>query len=256
MEELLVCLSALGFAFMGWSVRDPAARRACLGAGAQTLSYGVAFSIAILPLALVQGSLDLTEIVARQDTTFSLADAAMPGLASDSAWPSLPRWGLLLNPLAVLLVAVCGLGAMRLPPFDLAAADAEVRTAESAEGSGLRLGNAVVADVINALVLAGLIVTLGLGGWAIPWLDEASLIGAATRGYGAGLGTFAGATLHAATFIAKLALVFALLRLLGRRLAPIAEARVHVLCFRLFVPLAIVNVFATGYWLVARPGLS
>ena len=36
----------------------------------------------------------------------------------------------------------------------------------------------------------------------------------------------------------------------------LAAERVRFLCFRLFVPLAIVDVFVTGYWVVARPGLS
>ncbi len=256
----LVCLSALGFAAMGWSVRDAGARRACLGAGAQTLSYGVAFALAVLPLALVQGSLDLVEIVAGQDATFTLGDVAvvhaLPVREAWPAWPSLPAWGLLLNPLAVVLVTICGLGAMRLPPFDGVAAEAEARTALNAEGSGLRLGNAVIADFVNTLVLAGLVVTFGLGGWAIPWLAESELLSALVRGYGPGLGTLLGAGLHAGSFALKLLLVFVLLRAVGRRFSPLSESRMSFLCFRLFVPLAIVNVFVTGYWLVARPGLS
>lgn len=256
----LVCISALGFASMAWSVRTPAARRACIGAGAQTLSHGTALAIAILPLALVQGSLDLVEIAARQDATFTLVDAAVAqGLEAPdtwAAWPGLPRWGVLLNPIAMLLVAVCGLGAMRLPPFDLVAADAEARTALAAEGSGLRLGTAVLGDVANTWVLAGLLVTLGLGGWAIPWLDHATLLGVSTRGLGAGLGTFFGAAAHFVCFALKVGLVFVLLRALGRRLSPVPAERASYLCFRLFLPLALVNVFATGYWLVARPGLG
>ncbi len=256
----LVCMSALGFAAMGWSVRDAAARRACLGAGAQTLSYGVALALAALPLALVHGSLDLVEIAARQDTTSSLAElaaaAGLPWPEERSAAPTLPAWGLLLNPLAVVLVLVCGLGALRLPPFDAPAAEAESRTSLHAEGSGLRLGNAVIADVANTLLLAGLVVTLGLGGWSIPWLDESTLEGVLVKGYGPTLGTLLCAALHVGSFTVKLAFVFVSIRMLGRRMTPLGESRASFLCFRLFVPLAIVNVFATAWWLIARPGLT
>lgn len=257
----LVCTSALGFAAMGWSVRGAEARRACLGAGAQTLSYGVAWALAALPLALVHGSLDLVEIAAHQDTTLALSGvAARLGLgeaAASAAWPSLPAWGLVFNPPAVALVVVCGLGALRLPPFDTVAADAEARTSLEAEGSGLRLGTAVVADGIDTLLLAAFVVTLGLGGWSIPWLDLATLrAGLAGGGLGPGLTALLAAALYAATFAVKTIAVFALLRWIGRRLEPLSEDRMTFLCFRLLVPLALVNVFATGYWLVARPALS
>ncbi len=63
------------------------------------------------------------------------------------------------------------------------------------------------------------------------------------------------AVLHMLSFTVKTVLVFSLLRAVGRRLEPLSGGRMSFLCFRLFVPLAIVNVFATGYWLVARPGL-
>jgi len=255
----LVCMSAIGFAAMGWSVRDANTRRACLGAGAQTLSYGGALALAVLPLALLAGSLDLVEIAARQDATLSLTEVATSlGLS----WPSeqapaigIPRWGLLLNPLAVCLVTVCGLAAMRLPPFDSVSAEAEALTSMHAEGSGLRLGNAVLADAANTVVLAAFVVTLGLGGWSVPWLDDATLRSALVHGYGPTLGTGLRALIHVSAFAVKLGLVFALLRAIGRRFAPMTGSRTIFLCFRLFVPLAIVNVFATGWWLVARPGM-
>jgi NADH-quinone oxidoreductase subunit H len=254
------CLSALGFAAMGWSVRDVGARRACLSAGAQTLSYGVALALAALPLAILHGSLDLVEIAARQDTTFSLAQLARAhALPWPDVWParpSLPSWGLLLNPLAVVLVLVCGLGALRLPPFDALAADAELRTSMQAEGSGLRLGNAVLADAVNGLVLAGFVVTLGLGGWSIPWLDEPTLESALVRGCGPLFGSLLCASLHVAACVTKITCVFVLIRWLGRRIDALSGARMSFLCFRLMVPLSIVNVFVTGYWLVARSGLT
>ncbi len=256
----LVCMSALGFAAMGWSVRDEAARRACLGAGAQTLSYGVALALATLPLALVYGSLELVDIAARQDTTTTPAEIVS---TAGFAWPEagritvrLPLWGVLLNPLAVGLVLICGLGALRLPPFDLAAASAESLTSLHAEGSGLRLGNAVVADFVNTLLLAGYVVTLGLGGWSIPWLAESTLEPVLTKSYGLTVGALLCAALHATSFLVKTLLVFGFIRWVGSRMAPLPEARVSFLCFRLFVPLSIVNVFLTGWWLVARPGLS
>lgn len=256
---VLACMSAIGFALMGWSVRGFEARRACLGAGAQTLSYGGALALSVLPLAMLHGSLDLVAIATRQDTTLPLGDLAAALGVSSGAWAepvlSLPRWGLVVHPLAVALVAVCGLGAMRLPPFDGVSAEAEARVSLHAEGSSLRLGTAVITDAANTLMLAAFLVTLGLGGWAIPWLDDATLRGALVHGYGPAFGTLLRAFLQVGVFSLKLVVVVMLLRAIGRRFPPMPEARMIFLCFRLFVPLAVVNVFATAYWLVARPGL-
>lgn len=255
-----VCMSALAFALMGWSVRDSGARRACLEAGAQVLSYGGALALAVLPLALFHGSLDLVDVVARQDRVISLAGVAeahaLPWPEAWPVWASLPGWGVFLNPLAVVLVVITGLGALRLPPFDQVSAEAEARTSLHTEGSGLRLGNAVLADGVNGVLLAAYVVSLGLGGWSIPWLDEASLTTSLTHGYGPQVGSLMVASLHVTAFVVKFVAVHACIRLVGRRIAPLAEARMIFLCFRLFVPLAIINVFMTGYWLVVRPGVG
>lgn len=256
-----IILSALGFGYMAWSVRDAGARVSCLRAGSQTLAHGVALALAAMPLLLIFGSLDLVEIAARQDGLWPLSHApSVFGLPwPESGWAaglSIPRWGVFMNPLAVLLVFVAGLGATRLPPFDTVAAEAEALTSLHAEGSTQRMGNAVVADGVNALLLSGFVVTLGFGGWAIPWVDEARLAAVTGELYGATLGTLLCAVLHVASFGVKVLLVMGVQRRMMRTWTPLAEDRMTFLCHRVLIPLAVANAFATGFWLVARPGLA
>lgn len=257
----LLCSSALAFAWMAGSVRDAGARAACLRAGSQTLGYAVALALAMLPLLLLAGSLDLVLVAARQDAAWPLAQIAR-GFSlpwPDAAWAaglSLPAWGVVANPLAVLLVFVAGLGATRLPPFDAAAAEAEARSTLHAEGSTQRHGGAVLGDSVNALVVAGLVVSLGFGAWSLPWLDEASLAARLGSIFGASIGTFACAVVHVASFSAKTVLVLMVQRRIAKRWSPMSGDRTWLLCLRVLYPIALVNFFATGFWLVARPGLA
>jgi NADH-quinone oxidoreductase subunit H len=257
----LLCSSALGFAWMAWSVRDAGARSACLHAGSQTLAHAVALGLAMLPLLLVAGSLDLMVVASRQDTAWPLAQIAR-GFSlpwPDAGWVAglaLPAWGVVANPLAVLLVFVAGLGATRLPPFDAAAAEAEARTTLHAEGSTQRQGSAVLGDAVNALLVAGLVVSLGFGAWSLPWLDDATLAARLTSSLGASIGTFACAAIHVASFSAKTVLVLIVQRHIAKRWAPMSAARTSLLCLRVIYPIALANLFATGIWLVARAGLA
>jgi NADH-quinone oxidoreductase subunit H len=258
---VLLCNSALAFGWMAWSVRDPGARAACLRAGAQTLSYGVALALAMLPLLLLAGSLDLVVVAARQDGVIALARVA-GGLSLP--WPesgfvahaTLPAWGVIANPLAVGLVALAAFGASRLPPFDAVAAEAEARVSANAEASTERSGNAVLADAVQSWAIAGLLVTLGLGAWSIPWIDAASMAAAFSKMFGATIGTFACATVHVASFATKTACVWLLIRVAARRATPLDEDRMTFLCLRVLIPLALVNAFATGFWLIAQSGLA
>jgi NADH-quinone oxidoreductase subunit H len=256
----LLCSSALAFGWMAWSVRDAGARAACLHAGSQTLAYAVVFGLAMLPLLLVAGSLDLVVVAARQDSVWSLSRLAA-GLSlpwPEAGWAasvSLPAWGVFVNPLAVVLVFVAGLGAARLPPFDAVAAEAEARTSLHAEGSTQRIGNAVLADAVSSLALAGLVVTLGFGAWSIPWLDDATMSAGLARMLGATVGALACATLHVASFAVKTGLVLLVLRRMARHWSPMTGDRMTFLCLRVLIPIALANVFATGFWLVARPVL-
>ena len=109
---------------------------------------------------------------------------------------------------------------------------------------------------MNTLLVAGFVVTLGFGGWSIPWADSARLVETLSGVVGPGLGTFAAAALHMIAFATKVLLAVALLRSMATGWAPLAEERLGFLCMRVLVPLSIANVFATALWLATRSGLS
>ena len=257
----LLCTSTLAHAWMAWSVRDAGARATCLRAGTWSLAYGVTLALAAMPLFLVFGSLDLAELALRQDTVWPLAQVARQASLPwhETGWLaalSVPAWGVVANPLSVVLVFIAALGAARLPPFDAVAAEAEARTSLYADGSTQRTGNAVLADGVNTLLVAGFVVTLGFGGWSIPWLETARLVVTLDGLVGPGLGTFLTAAVHVGAFATKVVLVVTGLRFMATGWAPLAEDRIAFLCMRLLVPLAIANVFATALWLATRSGLS
>jgi NADH:ubiquinone oxidoreductase subunit H len=118
------------------------------------------------------------------------------------------------------------------------------------------MGNAVLADGVAALALAGLVATLGFGAWSIPWLDDVTMSAGLARMYGPTIGALVCATLHVTSFAVKTLLVLLVLRRLAVHWPPIAGDRMTLLCLRVLIPIALANVFATGFWLVARPGLA
>ena len=155
-----------------------------------------------------------------------------------------------LQPFGFLLFLTCILAEGMRPPFDAPGADGELASGVYAELSGMRLGLFRLAELLRVPVVGALVTTLFLGGWALPWISTGTLVGFVLPWFGSGFANGLALLLHVGVFFAKVALVVWLQLAVRWTLPRIRSDRLMALCWKVILPLSLVNVFATGLVLV------
>ncbi len=138
-------------------------------------------------------------------------------------------WNIVYQPLGFILFFVAAMGLAFLPPFDLPTAKGELAGGVEAEYSGVRLAVFRLGRMVLVITLAAATVTFYLGGWQGPWLAP---------------------WLWSAV---KILLVTAVMLLIGRYVPRIREAHLLAWCWKLGIPLALLNIFMVGILLVVIP---
>jgi NADH-quinone oxidoreductase subunit H len=96
-------------------------------------------------------------------------------------------------------------------------------------------------------VIAGLITTLFLGGWSIPYLSTQTIVGAISPVFNEGFANGLCILLHFATFMLKVVVMIWVQMLLRWTLPRFRYDQVMDLCWKIILPLSIVNIFVTGF---------
>ena len=155
---LLFILSISGFnvygiIIAGWSSNSKYAFLGSLRSAAQMISYEVSIGLLILPVILMSGSLNLTQIVLMQEQV---------------GWFIFP-----LFPCA-LMFFVSMLAETNRAPFDLPEAEAELVAGYNVEYSSIIFAMFFLGEYMNMLFMSGVIVLLFFGGW-LPVLINLSV---------------------------------------------------------------------------------
>lgn len=140
-------LNVYGIIIAGWASNSKYAFLGALRSAAQMISYEVSLGILILPVILLAGSLNLTEIVAAQEKTI---------------WFVFP-----LFPCAIMFF-ISMLAETNRAPFDLPEAEAELVAGYNVEYSSIIFAMFFLGEYSNMLLMATVIVLFFFGGWLPP----------------------------------------------------------------------------------------
>jgi len=132
------------------------------------------------------------------------------------------------------------------PPFDLPEAESEVIAGYFLEYSGMRFGLFYMSEFIEIIVIAGLVTTIFLGGWAVPYLSQEMIIGGITPILGVGFATGFCVLVHFLTFMLKVVFMIWLQMALRWTLPRFRYDQVMDLCWKGILPLSIANILVTG----------
>ena len=243
-------LATYGAVMAGWASNSNWGLLGSMRASAQMISYEVTMGLSIVGLFMCYGTLKLTEMAAFQDDTFRvfgflepLFGVAVPGFL---AWMTLPTWGILLQPLGFILFLTCIMAENKRPPFDAPEGESELVAGYHMEYSGMRFGLFYTAEFLEVPVIGTIVTSLFLGGWSIPWLSTADIIGAVSGVFGHGFATGVCIVLHVLSFLLKVVLMIWLQMALRWTLPRFRYDQVMDLCWKTILPLSIANVFVTG----------
>jgi NADH-quinone oxidoreductase subunit H len=140
-----------GLMLGGWASGSKYSFLGAMRSAAQLISYEVAQGLSLIGVVMMTGSLSLTQIVEAQ---------------ADKTWFILPQF------VGFVIFLVAGYAETNRPPFDLPEADAELVGGYNTEYGGGRFAAFFAAEYLNMVVVSGLIVTIFLGGWDIPFWDQ------------------------------------------------------------------------------------
>jgi NADH-quinone oxidoreductase subunit H len=254
-------IAAYGTVIAGWASNNNWSLLGSLRASAQMISYEVTLGLSVVGIFMVFGTLRLTDMAFAQDATFRLlgfleAFGWWDPLPAWLGWIRLPTWGILLQPLGFVMFLTAIMAENKRPPFDIPEGESEIVAGYHTEYSGMRFGLFYMAEFIEVIVIAGLVATIFLGGWSIPWLPQATLIGAVTPVFGSGFANLVCMVAHVLTFLMKVVVMIWLQMAVRWTLPRFRYDQVMDLCWKILLPLSLANVFVTGTILLLIRGLG
>jgi len=147
---LLLAASSMGvygIIMAGWSSNNKYSQYGGLRSSAQMISYELALGLAVISVLVLSGTLRPTAIVIQQA----------------ESW-----WNVVYLPLGFLLLLISGFAETNRLPFDLPEAESELVGGYHTEYSSMKFSMFFMAEYLNMIVSACLLVTLFLGGYAVP----------------------------------------------------------------------------------------
>jgi len=136
-----------GLMLGGWSSGSKYSFLGAMRAAAQLISYEVSQGLALIGVIMTAGTLSLVGIVHAQE----------------GMWHVIPQI------VGFLIFLVAGFAETNRAPFDLAEADAELVQGYMTEYGGGRFASYYFAEYINMLIVSGIVTTVFLGGWLLPF---------------------------------------------------------------------------------------
>jgi NADH-quinone oxidoreductase subunit H len=254
----MLSTAALGPMMAGWASNSRWSLLGGLRAAAQMISCEVAMGLSLVGVFVIFGSLRLSDMAVAQDQTWKVlafaGDLIPANLGFLVEWVRLPRWGLFLQPVAFLLALTCMLAASRRPPFDLSEAGSELVAGHLTEYSAMRYGLFRFSEYLEMIVVASVMTSVFLGGWSLPYISQATLVDAVARFLGEGFATLLCLSIHVTTFFLKLAFMLWLQLLIRWSMPRFRYDQLMDLCWKVLLPLALVNGLLTAACLLALGG--
>ena len=208
-------MAVLGIVIAGWASNNKYSLIGGLRSAGQLISYEVPQILSLVTVVLVVGSLSMVEITRSQTGPFV---------------------NILVLPFAFVGYFIAALAETNRTPFDLPEAESELVAGYLTEYSGMRWGTFLaLTEYGEVTVVCSIMTTLWFGGWQGPGVDAFPLLGVLW-------------------FTLKVyAFVFAFMWVR----ATLPRLRIDQLmnfCWKVLIPLALVNVMATAVLILAFPG--
>ena len=205
----LFSLSAIAFYGImlgGWSSGSKYSFLGAMRGAAQLISYEIAQALALVGVLFTAQTLSLTGIVHAQG----------------GMWYVIPQF------VGFLVFLVASFAETNRTPFDVTEADAELVAGYNTEFGGGRFASYYFAEYLNVLVVSGIVATVFLGGWLLPfgihppgWVDPFVVL-------------------------AKMAIVTFLFIWVRATLPRLRYDQIMSLGWKVLLPLATVNAFLTA----------
>ncbi len=215
----IVSLGVYGIVLAGYASNSKYPFLGGIRSSAQMISYEIAMGMSVVPLFLLAGRLNLGAVIAYQA----------------GGWLD---WFIFKQPLAFVIFLAAMFAETNRLPFDLPEAEQELAGGYNVEYSSMKFALFFMGEYASMAVSAGMLVTLFLGGWTLPFagLDQPAQ-------------TIAAGLLHIAIFLGKMLFVVFMVIWVRWMWPRFRYDQLMDLGWRRFIPLALANIVITAVFL-------
>jgi NADH-quinone oxidoreductase subunit H len=240
------------FALAGWTSNNKLALLGGLRASAQLVSYEVTLGLTLVGAFIVFGSLRLDVMAFSQGmpenairTAAALAQRTGDMFIHDGSlifgW--LPSWGMVFQPIGFILFLVAAQAEIKRAPFDTPEGESEI-IGYFLEYSGLKSGMFLIAEYVETVVVGGIVTTIFLGGYHLPWIEPTLM--RAFDGL-AGISGFAWlAVFQVFSFVVKMLFIIWLLFVARWAFPRFRYDQIMRLGWKMMLPVSLANVAVTA----------
>ncbi len=226
-------LAIYGVFLGGWSSKSNFALLGAMRGVAQMVSYEVVLGLTLVGLMMIFGTANLQDMVRAQGRLL---------------FGFLPGWGVFYQPAAFVLFLTAAIAENKRTPFDLVEGESEI-IGYFMEYSSMRFGAFMFAEFIEIILVSMLATTLFFGGWQVPWLYDTGFI--LPWGGALPLNHYLVAALQTGAFAAKTVFFSWFLLVVRWTLPRFRFDQLMALCWKVLLPLALLNILVTGAVLTA-----
>jgi NADH-quinone oxidoreductase subunit H len=207
----LTSLGVYAITFAGWSSGSKYSLLGGIRSSAQMISYEISMGFSVGGVLLLAESLRPIEIVQSQGAFL---------------------WNAWIQPIGFITFVVSSFAETNRLPFDLPEAEPELVGGYHTEYSSMKFAGFFLAEYANMIIAAGLIVTLYLGGYNIPFVDINSL----------GFPAWINVLLQVGAFLVKEALVLFFFIWVRWSLPRFRYDQLMSLGWKVMFPLSLINI--------------
>ncbi|HEX7863200.1 MAG TPA: complex I subunit 1 family protein [Verrucomicrobiae bacterium] len=216
----IVSLGVYGIVLAGYASNSKYPFLGGIRSSAQLISYEIAMGMSVIPVFLIVGSLNLSEVI---------------------RWQAENGWLILYAPFCFIIFLISAFAETNRLPFDMPECETELVAGYNTEFGSMKFALFFMGEYANMIAGSAMMVVLFFGGWTLPWVSApANTIGA---------GIF-----HIAVFIAKL-LFFMVVFIWVRWMIPrFRYDQLMELGWRRAVPFALFNIifYASVFFIGAK----
>jgi NADH-quinone oxidoreductase subunit H len=147
----ITSMGVYGVIIAGWASNSKYAFLGSLRSAAQIVAYEIAMGFALVCVLMMSQSLNLSDIVTRQQSGWGLL-----------SWNFIPLFPMFL------VYLISGVAETNRAPFDVAEGESEIVAGFHVEYSGMAFAIFFLAEYANMILVSTLCATMFLGGWLSP----------------------------------------------------------------------------------------
>jgi len=154
-------IGVIGVIFGGWLSHNKYSLLGAMRGASMVISYELALGLAIISFILTYNTVDFNAMVQWQSNTF---------------FSFLPAWGILIQPLASIVLIIALFAEINRNPFSVAEGESEIVAGFMTEYSAMKFAMYFMGEYVAMNTASAVIITMVFGGYQLPWVSTQMLL--------------------------------------------------------------------------------